>query len=222
MRAPVFSGHGKDGTVRYPSEPEKEPIVRIGTIGAGTVARHALPSGHQVMLSNRRGPAALAELIEQLGPAATAATPAQAASAEVVVLAVAWPDIPTAVGGLPDWDGRVVIDTTNQFLSRPPPARIADLGEVTGSEYVASLLPGARVVKAFNTLHGRYIAADPVHDAGRQLLFLAGDDPSAKTQVADMAAAWGFAPVDLGTLREGGRLMQLGGPLSGLHALKQD
>jgi predicted dinucleotide-binding enzyme len=200
--------------------------VRIGTIGAGTVAqaiaRHALASGHQVMLSNRRGPAALAELIEQLGPGAMAATLAQAASAEVVVLAVAWSDIPTAVGGLPDWDGRVVLDTTNQFLSPPPSARIADLGEVTGSEYVASLLPGARVVKAFNTLHGRYIAADPVHDAGRQLLFLAGDDPSAKTQVADMAAAWGFAPVDLGSLREGGRLMQLGGPLSGLHALKQD
>jgi predicted dinucleotide-binding enzyme len=200
--------------------------VRIGTIGAGTVAqaiaRHALASGHQVMLSNRRGPAALAELIEQLGPGATAATPAQAASAEVVVLAVAWSDIPTAVRGLPDWDRRVVLDTTNQFLSPPPSARIADLGEVTGSEYVASLLPGARVVKAFNTLHGRYIAADPVHDAGRQLLFLAGDDPSAKTQVADMAAAWGFAPVDLGSLREGGRLMQLGGPLSGLHALKQD
>jgi len=200
--------------------------VRIGTIGAGTVAqaiaRHALASGHQVMLSNRRGPAALAELIEQLGPRATAATPAQAASAEVVVLAVAWPDIPAAVGGLPDWDGRVVIDTTNQFLSRPPPVRVADLGDLTGSEYVASLLPGARVVKAFNTLYGRYIAADPVHDAGRQLLFLAGDDPSAKTQVADLAAAWGFAPADLGSLREGGRLMQLGGPLSGLHALKQD
>jgi hypothetical protein len=100
--------------------------------------------------------------------------------------------------------------------------RVADLGDLTGSEYVASLLPGARVVKAFNTLYGRYIAADPVHDAGRQLLFLAGDDPAARTQVADLAAAWGFAPVDLGSLREGGRLMQLGGPLSGLHALKQD
>jgi hypothetical protein len=206
--------------------PEKEPIVRIGTIGAGTVAqaiaRHALASGHQVMLSNRRGPATLAELVEQLGPGATAASPAQAASAEVVVLAVAWPDIPAAVGGLPHWDGRVVIDTTNQFLSRPPPVRVADLGDLTGSEYVASLLPGARVVKAFNTLHGRYIAADPVHDAGRQLLFLAGDDPAARNQVADLVAAWGFAPVDLGSLREGGRLMQLGGPLSGLHALKQD
>jgi len=78
------------------------------------------------------------------------------------------------------------------------------------------------VVKAFNTLYGHYIAADPVHHNGRQLLFLAGDDMGAKSQVTDMAAAWGFAPVDMGSLREGGRLMQLGGPLSGLHALKQD
>jgi len=198
----------------------------IGTLGAGTVAtaiaRHAVASGHQVVLSNRRGPEALAELVEQLGPGATAATRAEAASAELVVLAVSWSDIPAAVGGLPDWGGRIVLDTTNQFLSPPPNARIADLGDVTGSEYVASLLPGAHVVKAFNTLYGQYIAADPVHDAGRQLLFLAGDDPEAKAQVSALVAAWGFAPVDVGALHEGGRLMQLGGPLSGLHALKQD
>jgi predicted dinucleotide-binding enzyme len=200
--------------------------MRIGTIGAGTVAtaiaRHALANGHQVLLSNRRGPEALAELIEELGPGAIAATPAEAASAELVVLAVSWSDIPTAVGELPDWGGRIVLDTTNQFLSPPPNARIADLGDVTGSEYVASLLPGARVVKAFNTLYGPYIAADPRHGAGRQLLFLAGDDAAAKAQVSDLTAGWGFAPVDVGALREGGRLMQLGGPLSGLHALKQD
>ncbi|HEX4357172.1 MAG TPA: NAD(P)-binding domain-containing protein [Pseudonocardia sp.] len=200
--------------------------MRIGTIGAGTVAtaiaRHALANGHQVLLSNRRGPEALAELIEELGPGATAATPAEAASAELVVLAVSWSDIPTAVGELPDWGGRIVLDATNQFLSPPPNARIADLGDVTGSEYVASLLPGARVVKAFNTLYGPYIAADPRHGAGRQLLFVAGDDAAAKAQVGDLTAGWGFAPVDVGALREGGRLMQLGGPLSGLHALRQD
>src|SRR5882757_2734432 len=115
-------GPGRNRPAHQPDtrvNPDMERIVRIGTIGAGTVAqaiaRHALASGDQVILSNRRGPGALAELIEKLGPGATAATPAQAASAEVVVLAVAWPDIPAAVGGLPHWDSRVVIDTTNQF-----------------------------------------------------------------------------------------------------------
>lgn len=200
--------------------------MKIGTLGAGTVAqaiaRHAVAHGHQVVLSNSRGPASLAGLADELGPLAHAGTPKEAAAAELVVLAVGWPQIPDAVAGLPPFDGRIVIDATNQFASPPPHTKIADLGELTGSEHVASLLPGARVVKAFNTLYGQYIAADPRHQAGRQVLFLAGDDADAKTTVKELTAAFGFAPVDLGPLREGGRLMQLGGPLSGLHALKQD
>ncbi|MGQ4511396.1 NAD(P)-binding domain-containing protein [Streptomyces sp. DW26H14] len=200
--------------------------MKIGTIGAGTVARaiarHAVAHGHQVVLSNSRGPASLAALAGEIGPLARAGTPEEAAAAELVVLAVGWAQIPDAVDGLPPFGGRVVVDATNQFLAPPPHAKIADLGELTGSEWVASLLNGARLVKAFNTLYGQYIAADPRHPAGRQVLFLAGDDTGAKTTVGDLTAAFGFAPVDLGSLREGGRLMQLGGPLSGLHALKQD
>lgn len=200
--------------------------MKIGTIGAGTVAqaiaRHAVRHGHEVVLSNSRGPASLAELAADLGPLASAGTVEEAAAAELVVLAVGWTQIPAAVAGLPRFDGRIVIDTTNQFASPPPHAKIADLGDLTGSEYVASLLPGARVVKAFNTLYGQYIAADPRHKAGRQVLFLAGDDADARTTVKDLTADFGFAPIDLGPLREGGRLMQLGGPLSALHILKQD
>ncbi|MFD4527016.1 NADPH-dependent F420 reductase [Streptomyces sp. NPDC058470] len=200
--------------------------MKIGTLGAGTVAqaiaRHAVSHGHQIVLSNSRGPASLTGLAEDLGPLAGAGTPEEAAAAEVVVLAVGWPQVPDAVVALPPFDGRIVIDATNQFVSPPPHFEIADLGDLTGSEYVASLLPGARVVKAFNTLYSQYIAADPHHEAGRQVLFLAGDDADAKATVRDLTAGFGFAPVDLGGLREGGRLMQLGGPLSGLHVLKQD
>lgn len=200
--------------------------MKIGTIGAGNVAqaiaRHAVKHGHEVVLSNSRGPASLAELAADLGPLAGAGAVAEAAAAELVILAVGWSQIPDAVADLPSFDGRIVIDTTNQFASLPPNAKIADLGDLTGSEYVGSLLPGARVVKAFNTLYGQYIAADPRHEAGRQVLFLAGDDVDAKSTVKDLTAEFGFAPVDLGSLREGGRLMQLGGPLSGLHVLKQD
>ena len=75
---------------------------------------------------------------------------------------------------------------------------------------------------AFNTLYARYIADDPRHPGGRQLLFYAGDDTVAKATFHDVADSMGFAPVDAGSLREGGRLMQIGGPLSALHALKQD
>ncbi|WP_028937716.1 NADPH-dependent F420 reductase [Pseudonocardia spinosispora] len=200
--------------------------MKIGTIGAGTiaraVARHAARHGHEVVLSNSRGPETLGDVVAEIGPPATAGTRLEAARAEVVLLAVHWTQVPAAVADLPDWDGRIVIDATNQFTSLPPHPVIADLGDLTGSEYIASLLPGARVVKAFNTLYGSYIAADPRHEAGRQLLFLAGDDADARATVRELAEEFGFASIDLGPLREGGRLMQLGGPLSGLHALKQD
>ncbi|GAA4143758.1 NAD(P)-binding domain-containing protein [Streptomyces tunisiensis] len=200
--------------------------MKIGMLGAGTVAqalaRHAIRQGHEVVLSNSRGPASLTPLVRELGLLARAGTPAEAAAADLVVLAVGWPRVPEVAASLPRLDGTVVVDATNQFASLPPNPRIADLGDLTGSEYVASLLPGARVVKAFNALFAQYIAADPRHAAGRQVLFLAGDDPDAKRTVERLADSFGFAPVDLGPLREGGRLIQLGGPLSGLHVLKQD
>ena len=150
----------------------------------------------------------MAPLVKDLGARATAATPAEAAVADLVVLAVGWPQVPDVAAQLPPLDGTVVIDATNQFDSPPPNVKFADLGGLTGSEYVASLLPGARVVKAFNALFAQFIAPDPRHEA--------------KNTVMGLASQFGFAPVDLGTLREGGRLIQLGGPLSGLHALKQD
>ena len=79
------------------------------------------------------------------------------------------------------------------------------------------------MVKAFNTLFAEHIAPDPRHAEGRRLLFYAGDDADAKARFHAVADEIGFAPVDVGALREGGRLMQVGGgPLSALHALKQD
>jgi 8-hydroxy-5-deazaflavin:NADPH oxidoreductase len=140
----------------------------------------------------------------------------------VVLLAIPWTKVPAALEGLPDWGGTVLIDATNQFVSVTPTVVIDDLGDETGSERVASLAPGARVVKAFNTLFARVLAADPRHDAGRQVVFYAGDDADAKTRFRELAEAFGFATVDLGSLHEGGRLMQPGAPLSGLHVLKQD
>lgn len=200
--------------------------MKIGMLGAGVIAqaiaRHAIGHGHEVVLSNSRGSASLAALVKDLGPLAAAATPAEAAAADLVVLAVPWPQIPDVVAGLPRLDNTVVIDATNQFASLSPSSEIADLGDLTGSEYVSSLLPGARVVKAFNSLYAQFIAPDPRHEAGRQVLFLAGDDADAKHTVTALSREFGFAPVDLGTLREGGRLIQLGGPLSALHVLRQD
>ncbi|WTF82250.1 NAD(P)-binding domain-containing protein [Streptomyces sp. NBC_01594] len=198
--------------------------MKIGTIGAGTVAlafaRQALAAGHQVVLSNSRGPASLQPLVAELGRGASTGTREEAASAEMVLLAVPWPLIPQALAGLPAWDGRILIDATNQFTSLTP-AVVADLGNTTGSEFVARLAPGARVVKALNTLFAEYINT-PRRAAGRVVLFHAGDDAAAKTEVATLAEEFGFIPLDVGDLRNGGQLMQLGGSLSAQHLLKPD
>lgn len=205
---------------------KKVVIVDCGTIGAGTIAqaisRHLVRAGHRVVLSNSRGPSALTEVVSGLGPLASAGTVAEAAQAEMVFLAVMWWDIPGALADLPSWDGRILVDATNQF-AKADPVEVADLGDQTGSEWVATHAPGARVIKAFNTLHAGYIAPDPRHPAGRQVLFYAGDDPAGKATFHQVADGLGFAPVDVGHLRDGGRLMQVGdGPLSALHVLKQD
>lgn len=198
--------------------------MNFGTIGAGAVAQaiagHLVAAGHKVTLSNSRGPDTLLDVVTRLGPLASAGTVSEAAAADLVFLTVPWPQVGEALAGLPEWDGRILVDTTNYFESMRP--ALTDLGVETASEFVADRAPGARVVKAFNTLYAQYIAADPRHTAGRQLLFYAGDDQAAKADFHTVADALGFAPVDAGTLREGGRLMQVGGPLSALHALRQD
>lgn len=91
----------------------------------------------------------------------------------------------------------------------------------TGSEVVASKAPEARVIKAFNTLFAPDVARDPRHDGGQRVLFYCGDDPDAKAAFAGVVGEAGWFPADLGGLRDGGRLMQVGGPLPGLHLLTQ-
>jgi predicted dinucleotide-binding enzyme len=146
--------------------------------------------------------------------------PRQAAEADIVILAVGWDQVPQAVGAVPDWEGRIVIDATNQWEDFRR-GIAADLGDLTGSARNAALMPGARVVKAFNALYGRITAQNPRRRDGRLVVFLAGDDPAANAAVASFADSMGFAPVDLGGLRDGGRFMQVGGgPLSGLHVVK--
>jgi predicted dinucleotide-binding enzyme len=201
--------------------------MRFGTIGAGTIgaalARHAIKAGYPVTLSNSRGPETLNDVVAELGSLATAGTVAEAAQADIVFLAVGYLDVPAALAGLPDFGGRILVDTTNQFQLIDGEYAPLDLGEQTGSEIIAAHAPGARVIKAFNTLYAKYIEPDPRHQAGRQVVFYAADDADAKKTFHGVLDEFGFAPVDIGSLRDGGRLMQVGGgPLSALHILKQD
>ena len=197
----------------------------VGTIGAGpeavAVARHAAKAGHPVRLSNSRGPATLGSVIAAIGNGASAATFEEAVASDIVLLAVPFIAVPAVGGRLPEWSGRVVVDMTNQFAEANPYRGFADVSPLTGSEWVAQHLPGATVIKAFNSMFSAITAAEPRHAEGNQAVFFAGDDVSAKAGFAELISGFGFGPVDLGGLREGGALLQLRGALNGKHFLLQ-
>jgi 8-hydroxy-5-deazaflavin:NADPH oxidoreductase len=90
--------------------------MRIGTLGAGEVAQafaiHLVKAGHEVLLSNSRGPSSLTQLVSKLGKGARAVTMDEAAKAPMVVLAVPWPKVEAVLGKLPDWEGRILIETS--------------------------------------------------------------------------------------------------------------
>jgi len=183
----------------------------VGIIGAGRIgtamARIALRAGRRVTIANSRGPQTLASLVEELGEGAVAGTAAEAAAADLVVLAVMWGDVPTAVGGL-SWEGRILIDPTNDFDG-------SDLDGRTSSEVVAGLVTPARVVKAGNTWGAEVLAADPEQAGGTRVIFVSGNDDAAKSEVRALFEAAGFFVIDLGGLADGGRIQQVGGPLAG-------
>jgi len=198
--------------------------MNIGIIGAGGIgqafAAHVARAGYEVIVSNSRDPESLAGLVRQLGPRAKAGTRQEAARADVVV-AVQWEHLRAALSDLPAWNGRILIDATNPVLE--PGFRLAELNGSTSSEIVASMAPGARVVKVANTLLRAALAADPKQAGGRRVLFMSGDDAAAKADVSGILDKVGFATIDLGGLASGGRLQQFpGGPLPTLNLIKLD
>jgi predicted dinucleotide-binding enzyme len=190
--------------------------MSIGIIGAGSiglaVAKTLARAGIAATIANSRGPDSLKEAAAALGPTITAGTREQAAGADIVLIAVNWSKLPTAVAGLPAWGGRIVIDANNPVES--PLFKPADLQGLVSSQVVADLVAGARLVKAFNHLRAEVLASDPRADGGRRVLFYSGDDAAAKAAVGALIDRLGFAGIDLGPLAVGGKLAQFpGGPL---------
>jgi hypothetical protein len=191
-------------------------IKSVGIIGAGRIgqamARIARRAGRPVVIAHRGAPQSLASLVYELGDGVSAGTVEDAAGADIVVLAVMWPDVPQAVKGL-GWDGRIVIDPTNDFDP-------SDLNGRTSSEVVADLVAPARVVKAANTLVAAVLASDPHQAGGQRVIFLSGDDAEAKSEVVALFEDAGFFVIDLGGLREGGQMQQFGAPLAGHNLIR--
>src|SRR6267154_2104314 len=150
-------------------------LKTIGIIGAGKIAqavtRLLLKAGYQVSLSNSRSPSSLSGIIEDLGDGAEAVIRQEAAEKEVVILALPWSSLPTLTT-LTDWKGKLVIDATNHFVTLTPPLQLANLGEKSSSEVTAQFVPGAILVKAFNTLYYKLLAQDPIYNGGYRVLFI--------------------------------------------------
>ncbi len=180
-------------------------FIGSGNIGS-TVARLAVLAGHDVVMSNSRGPETLSELVAELGPRARAATAEEAAAAgDLVVVTIPlkhYADVPVA-----PLRGKVVIDTMNYYPQRDGHIALLDNESTTTSELLQAHLPESKVVKAFNNIFFSHLATlgrtkgDPLRSA----LAIAGDDPGAKQVVTDALDAIGYDVVDLGPLAEGWR-----------------
>jgi predicted dinucleotide-binding enzyme len=185
-------------------------MATIGLIGSGhigsTVARLAVAAGHDVVLSNSRGPETLTDLVDELGPQARAATPAEAAAAgDVVVVTIplkAYREVPVE-----PLRGKVVIDTNNYYPQRDGQLAELDDESTTVSELLQAHLPESRVVKALNNIYFGHLGTlqRPHGDPERSVLAIAGDDAEAKQAVTDLLDDLGYDAYDVGPLSEGWR-----------------
>ena len=177
-----------------------------GGVDSAVAAALAVDAGHDVVLSNSRGPETLKDLVEELGPRARAATAAEAAEAgDVVVVTVplkAYRDVPAA-----PLAGKVVIDTNNYYPERDGEFPELEAETTTSSELLQQHLPASHVVKAFNHIYFEDLASQgqPAGTPGRRALAIAGDDADAKRTVGALIDEFGYDVVDVGPLAEGWR-----------------
>jgi predicted dinucleotide-binding enzyme len=184
-------------------------VKTIGLIGAGNIgsqiARAAIASGYDAVISNSRGPETLTDLVSELGPRARAGTTREAAAAgDLVVVAIPL----RAIGDVPALVGKTVIDTNNYYPRRDGNIAALDDDSLTSSELLQSQLPGAHVIKAFNHIYARQITTDgtPSGTRNRRALAIAGDNTAAKAQIADLSDGFGFDVIDVGPLAESWRI----------------
>jgi 8-hydroxy-5-deazaflavin:NADPH oxidoreductase len=193
--------------------------MRIGIIGVGemggALAEMWARAGHQIAVANSQGPESLKEVVERIGRSAHAMTVEDAALfGDIVVLAAPFrkPEaLPPAVAVM----GKVVIDAMNPYTES---GEIMDLEGKTSSAITAERLPGASVVKAFNTMPAQMLrsgARPSVPKEQRLVIFMAGEDTRAKARVATLIEEIGFTPIDTGSLTRGGRFQEPGSKIYG-------
>ncbi|HLN09692.1 MAG TPA: NAD(P)-binding domain-containing protein [Xanthobacteraceae bacterium] len=171
--------------------------MRITIIGAGNVGR-ALAAGwrksHDVSFALRAGSGKSADAVAE---GFRVVPMNQAASADLIVLAVPWAAVSEALQAAGSLSGKIVIDATNPLT---PSLELALGLTDSGGETVARLAPGARLVKAFNTTGAENMAKAHAFPA-KPMMPMASDDAEAKAIVAMLAEELGFEAIDAGALK---------------------
>jgi len=186
-------------------------IIGSGTVGT-TLARLFAIKNIPVRIANSRGPATLGELAAELKSSVTPVAVNEAIEADVLLFAVGSLAF-KEVGALrDDWSGKIVIDVTNGFML-PPEVQEAEFQGRLTSEVNAERVPGAKLVKAFNQLPLKTLAAPLPDNVGRRVVFVSSDHEDASKTVAGLVDDLGFAPIEVGKIAEGGRLIQARAPL---------
>lgn len=183
------SGQGNDKTVA---------VIGTGRMGGAFGAAFAR-AGYTVIYGSRNPSDTKVQGVVAVTPGAKALTPRDAAAAaDMIVLAVPWAGTEATVKSLGDCAGKLVLDPTNAIQFGKDGAGLSV--STSGGELVRDWMPGAKVVKAFNTV-GYFVIADPSVLDGKVGCFLAGDDAEAKAQARALVTAMGFDAVDVGGMK---------------------
>lgn len=178
----------------------------IAMIGTGSVGGALGPRfaglGERIVYGSRTPDAErIAALVERTGAGAKALSPNAAARAcDTIVLAVPWFAVEETVKSFGNLDGKLIVDVTNPLGVQDGVEIAANVPAKSGGEFVQSLAPAARVVKAFNTIYYTVMAV-PETAGGPVSVLISGDDAEAKARVAKLASGIGFQPIDVGPLR---------------------
>jgi 8-hydroxy-5-deazaflavin:NADPH oxidoreductase len=180
-------------------------IIGTGKVGQALATAFAR-KGLEVAIASRRSAEALAPIAKAIGPTIIPKSLKDAVKADIVLLAVPFGTQKEVAKAAESWQGKIVIDVTNAYGVAPE-----ELGNLPSSIVISQAFPGAKLVKAFNSLAAEVLAQDPNVKGGKRVVFLSSDDEGGAAQVATLVEQLGFAPVQLGKLAEGGLLIQARG-----------
>ena len=187
-------------TLQTPVSAETIAVIGTGNVGAALGPEFAA-LGHSIVYGSREPTRAdVTELVARTGNGAMAKIPSEAvAGADIVVLAVPGAAAEDITRSLGDLSGKIILDPTNR-VGRGGDYMMHDVpGKGSNAALIQAAAPGARVVKAFNTLNFRQMV-DPDSSGGPLSIPIAGDDAEAKAVIAGLIEGMGLHPMDVGPL----------------------